>query len=1070
MKKSYYIASILVLAVLVLGACSNILQPPGSETRGDTGFVLVSTGVAGRTLLPGTPVFDKYDLKFIPSAGEEVSFTGVTNLSAPIELPHSTWTLELTGYLGDDPAASGTSAAFVVGASPVTVPVSLRLLSLSGTGTLSYAITNASGLTLDEASLTLSLLGGSDPNIVINLLDGGLTGAESDVPSGYYLLSLSLQSGFLKVLKTDVAHIYDTLTTPFAWTFAAADFAYRNPAEVTKVWLVGDITNWLTGDGKTPIEMTKDGNTGIYTWTGDLGAGYLKFSGDAASPAGYTGLWFCPVQNTAVDCEALNDPDELPVYFGANKNSSWQIVHAGTYEIGLDPAAEKVTFKRTADLAPPLPDEMWIVGGVPGSSWTLPVADTAKMTSLDNGVFTWTNTFSDNSYFRFTSNNLTGSDTSWFAPAVNNTEITVGTSQSIEYVLGTCNSSWKLSTGGEYTVTLNTDNLTLLVAPPPPQVTGVSVSPSGVTVEKGTTQQFSASVTGLYGPAQTVSWSIVETPTGGTTGINSSGELTVDAGETLETLTVRATSTVNTAVYGDALVTLVSPGTPAVLSITLSPATATVVKGETRQFTPTVTVINGAAQTVSWSIDEAAGTAAGTSITGGLLTVDADEELETLTVRATSTVAGFTTISGTATVTVSPPLSGVDFILSGANFNSWSTDHTAAGAVHMTESSYRVYTWSGLLSGQFRFHGDSSNWGPSSYTTLATGGGTYPVVSGGSNQTFNMAAGAYYTLTLNLNTLTLLVALPDPVVEGVSVTPPAPAVEKGTTQQFSASVTGLYGPAQTVSWSIVETNKAAGTSIDSSGELTVDADEELETLTVRATSTVNIAVYGDALVTLAAAGTPAVLSITLNPATATVVKGETQQFTPTVTVLGGAAQTVIWSIDETSTGATTGIDSSGLLTIDAGETLETLTVRATSTVVGFTDISGTATVTVTGFAASGFDVGLYGGATPGQWAWPPGVPNTMTDAGSGVFTWTGNLTSGNTVQFPSTASGPYGANNSTGTWYGWMTGGAKAITLGQEQDVETYTGSRNGFTVAAAGNYTITLDTVNLTVLFVQNP
>lgn len=77
------------------------------------------------------------------------------------------------------------------------------------------------------------------------------------------------------------------------------------------------------------------------------------------------------------------------------------------------------------------------------------------------------------------------------------------------------------------------------------------------------------------------------------------------------------------------------------------------------------------------------------------------------------------------------------------------------------------------------------------------------------------------------------------------------SLEKDGTRQFSAEVKGDNSPAQTVTWSIDEENeKHAGTTIDDDGLLTVDIDETLGTITVRATSTVNTSKSGFLEVTI----------------------------------------------------------------------------------------------------------------------------------------------------------------------------------------------------------------------------
>ena len=110
-----------------------------------------------------------------------------------------------------------------------------------------------------------------------------------------------------------------------------------------------------------------------------------------------------------------------------------------------------------------------------------------------------------------------------------------------------------------------------------------------------------------------------------------------------DTITVNANTTV-TAIWKDA------PVTPAINSVTVSPATAEVVKGKTQQFTATVDKTGDIAETVTWSVNSTKSTISDT----GLLTVGADETAKTLTVTATSTAD--TTKSGTATVTVKVPV------------------------------------------------------------------------------------------------------------------------------------------------------------------------------------------------------------------------------------------------------------------------------------------------------------------------------------------------------------------------------------------------------------------------------
>ncbi|MCL2270126.1 MAG: hypothetical protein FWC24_02160, partial [Treponema sp.] len=76
-----------------------------------------------------------------------------------------------------------------------------------------------------------------------------------------------------------------------------------------------------------------------------------------------------------------------------------------------------------------------------------------------------------------------------------------------------------------------------------------------------------------------------------------------------------------------------------------------------------------------------------------------------------------------------------------------------------------------------------------------------------------------------------------PTVSNVTVSAAgnAASVAKGSTLQFSATVTGTNSPAQTVTWTIDTTGVAAGTTISASGLLTVAAGETQTSLTIKAT-------------------------------------------------------------------------------------------------------------------------------------------------------------------------------------------------------------------------------------------
>jgi len=202
--------------------------------------------------------------------------------------------------------------------------------------------------------------------------------------------------------------------------------------------------------------------------------------------------------------------------------------------------------------------------------------------------------------------------------------------------------------GGTYTaaITVTYDNgetasanLSFTVVVP----TSVTVTPAtGATVVRGGTLQFSAAVifNGIVDPpeaSQSVIWSVTGGISGGSTDIDTSGLLTVDATEPAGvTLTVTAKSTLDNAITGTVNVTVVNEE-PAGVTVTPASNATTVVRGTTLQFSAVVNPPT-ASQAVEWEVSGSTNT--GTSINpSGLLTVATTETAGTvLHVTAKSTM------------------------------------------------------------------------------------------------------------------------------------------------------------------------------------------------------------------------------------------------------------------------------------------------------------------------------------------------------------------------------------------------------------------------------------------------
>jgi len=177
----------------------------------------------------------------------------------------------------------------------------------------------------------------------------------------------------------------------------------------------------------------------------------------------------------------------------------------------------------------------------------------------------------------------------------------------------------------------------------------------------------------------------------------------------------------------------------------------------------------------------------------------------------------------------------------------------------------------------------------------------------------------------------------------VSVTPANPSVQTGNTLQFTATVANTSNTAVTWQVNNVAGGAAATGTISASGMFTAPATvPNPATVTVKAVSVADAAATASVTVTITL---PPAVSVDLQPPTANVQVGRTQQFTATVS--NAAVITVTWSLSGAGcAGATCGtINANGLYTAPASIP-DPATVTVTATSVQDASKSDTAVVTV----------------------------------------------------------------------------------------------------------------------------
>jgi uncharacterized protein YjdB len=438
-------------------------------------------------------------------------------------------------------------------------------------------------------------------------------------------------------------------------------------------------------------------------------------------------------------------------------------------------------------------------------------------------------------------------------------------------------------------------------------VSKLAISPAGISLFTGGTQQFS--VTATYSDGSTgdltnsATWSV--TPESVAT-ISSAGLLTaVGAGS----FTVTAASGSVTATASGIV------SAPEVTSIAISPANATLAFGGTQQFTAVAMYSDGSSASVTsavtWSVTPAsvakispsgllkavgAGSFAVTAksgvVTGAVTGVVKNATLTSIAVSPTSTtLAAGSAQQYTATATYSDGSR-----VSLTNSASWS----------VTPSSVATINSSGLL--------------------MAVGAGSFSVTAATGSAT-GSAAGTVTSATL----------------KSISISPASAVLFNGATQQYTATGTYSDGSVGNVSssttWSVMPSSVAT---ISTGGLLTTVGAGSF-TVTATSGSAMGGSVVSSATGTVSS---PTLTSISVSPATVTLAKGATQQYTATGTYNDHSTKDLTASVTWSSDNATAlAIDAAGLATAGTVSASTMVTISAQSGT-----LTGSATATVTASA------------------------------------------------------------------------------------------------------------------------
>ncbi len=421
--------------------------------------------------------------------------------------------------------------------------------------------------------------------------------------------------------------------------------------------------------------------------------------------------------------------------------------------------------------------------------------------------------------------------------------------------------------------------------PPPVPVALVVVSPASTTVRVGATTQLTATPEDGNGnplTGRTVTWAS-----------NNAGVATVNASGLVTPMGVGA-ATITAASEGQSGTAAVTVATVPVASVTLTPATASVLLGATVQLSATTkdsagNVLTG--RTITWaSSNTAAATVSSiglvSGVAAGTATITVTSEGKSATASVTVTVA----IVPVASVTVTPATASI-FV--GATQQLTATTKDSAGNV----LTGRTITWA------------SSNAAVAavSATGLASG------VTAGS---------ATITATSEGKSATASVTVANVPVASVTVSPATAGLLVGATTQLSATTKDSAGNAltgRTITWASSNTTTAT---VSATGLVTAKA---AGSTTITATSEGK---SGTSTVTVTLAP---VASVSVSPTSASLTIGQTVQLTATPKDANGTALTgriVTWG---SSNSTVASVSASGLVTgLTAGSVIVTATSEGKS--------------------------------------------------------------------------------------------------------------------------------------------
>ncbi|MGA8764282.1 MAG: Ig-like domain-containing protein, partial [Candidatus Sulfotelmatobacter sp.] len=417
----------------------------------------------------------------------------------------------------------------------------------------------------------------------------------------------------------------------------------------------------------------------------------------------------------------------------------------------------------------------------------------------------------------------------------------------------------------------------------PAVLTSISITPGSASIAKGTSQQFTA--TGTYSDGSTQNLSSAVNWSSSLTTVATIGTSGLATGAAIGSATITATSGLISASAS------LSVGQPVLVSMAVTPANPSFALGTTQQLAATGTYSDGSTLDLSNSATWSTGD-------GSIATVNGQGLAAGVALGSSSVTASSGAITGSTILTVSPAVLVSIAVTPAIPTIPLGTTQQFTATGTYTDNSMQDIT------GTVQWSSDTP-----AVATISNAAGSQGVASSVVQGTATITArvgGVSGSTTLSVTSAALV---------SLALTPAAPALALGTTQQFTATGTFTDGSMQnltsTATWSS-DTVKTA--TINSTG---LASSAGIGTATITATSG---SVTGSTLLTVTAA---VLVSIAIDPPATTIPLGMTQPFTATGTFTDGTVQDVTQSGHWSSTVATVATISNSAGTAGLATTLAT---------------------------------------------------------------------------------------------------------------------------------------------------